>query len=118
MNADFLRYRGIIAIAVGVGVLVGAAGLFLYQQLYAEKRRMVLRRELAQLDLKVAEIRNELDVQCRKGRGRRSVLRKANKKSLSTAETEDKADRDLHWTVDTDDDDDDEFFDCSDENNV
>lgn len=117
MNADFLRYRGLIAVAVGVGVLLGAAGVFLYQQLYAEKRRMILRRDLARLDMTVAEIRNELDAQCRKSRGRRRVLRKANSKSSLTAETEDGTDIDLQSAVGTDDDDD-EFFDCSDENNV
>jgi hypothetical protein len=118
MNADIVRYRGLIAVAVGVGVLLGAAGVFLYQQLYAEKRRVLLWRDLARLDMTVAEIRNELDAQCRKSRGRRRVLRKANSKSL-TAETEDGTDIDLQSAVGTDDDDDDdEFFDCSDENNV
>jgi hypothetical protein len=117
MNADFLRYRGLIAVAVGAGVLLGAAGVLLYQQLFAEKRRMLLQRDLARLDMTVAEMRNELEVQCRKSRRRKHILRKANSNSLSTAETEDKTDLDLYSTVGTDDDDD-EFFDCSDENNV
>jgi hypothetical protein len=114
MNADIFRYRGLIAVAVGVGVLLGAAGVFLYQEFYAEKRRMLLRRGLTRLDITVAELQNEVDARCRKSG--RCVLRKASSKSL-TAETEDGTDIDLQSAVCTDDDDD-EFFDCSDENNV
>lgn len=116
MNADFLRYRGLLAAAVGAGVVLGAAGIFLYHQLYAEKRRMLLQRDLARLDMTVAEMRSELDALRRANRGRRPVLRKANSKNVSTTESEIDTDIDMYSAVGTDDDD--EFFDFSDEENL
>jgi hypothetical protein len=119
MSSDVVL-RGLIAVAVGVGVLMGAAGVFLYEHLFNE-RGMIHEQQLAPLDMTVGEVQNELDAQCRKSRRRRYVPRKANSKSSSTAETEDKTDIDVQSAVGTDDDDDDnneEFFDCSDENNV
>jgi hypothetical protein len=106
MNVEFLR-RGLIAVAVGAGFLLGAAGVFLYHQLYNEKRR---------LDMTVAEMRSEMDSLRRANRGRRSVLRKANSRSLSSADGEVDTDMDIYSTVGTDDDD--EFFDFSDEDDV
>ncbi|PSN49120.1 Regulator of microtubule dynamics protein 3 [Blattella germanica] len=116
MNADFLRYRGLLAAAVGAGVVLGAAGIFLYHQLYAEKRRMLLQRDLARLDMTVAEMRNELDALRRTARSRRPVSRRANTKSASTAGSELDTDIDLYSAIGTDDDD--EFFDFSDEDDV
>jgi len=116
MNSDILRYRGLIAAAVGAGLMLGAAGVFLYHQLYAEKRRMLLQRDLARLDMTVSEMRIELDALHRAGRARRPVHRKANSSNLSTADSELDTDIDMYSAVGTDDDD--EFFDFSDEDNV
>lgn len=116
MNADFLRYRGLLAAAVGAGVVLGAAGIFLYHQLYAEKRRMLLQRDLARLDMTVAEMRSELDALRRAARSRRPVARKANSKNTSTAESEVDTDIDLYSAIGTDDDD--EFFDFSDDEDL
>ncbi|KAJ9578255.1 hypothetical protein L9F63_005525, partial [Diploptera punctata] len=113
MNADFLRYRGLLAAAVGAGVVLGAAGIFLYHQLYAEKRRMLLQRDLARLDMTVAEMRSELDALRRVARNKRPVTRRSNKKSISTTDTELDTDIDLYSAIGTDDDD--EFFDFSDD---
>lgn len=57
MNSEWLRAKGIVAAAVGAGILLGAAGILLYQQLLAEKRRLdriassvsLLRRDLDHL---------------------------------------------------------------------
>jgi len=114
MNPDILR--GLIAVAVGAGLMLGAAGIFLYQQLNAEKRRMLLQREVARLDMTVAEMRIELDTLQRAGRARRPFLRKANSSNLSIADSELDTDIDMYSAIGTDDDD--EFFDFSDEDNV
>ncbi|XP_045487236.1 uncharacterized protein LOC110998127 isoform X2 [Pieris rapae] len=42
--------------------LVGAAGMFLYEQVYAEKRRAMLLSEVAKLDKQVSSMRTELEV--------------------------------------------------------
>lgn len=114
MNVDFLR--SLIAVAVGAGVLLGAAGIFLYHQLNAEKRRRMLQRDLARLDMTVADMRSELDSLRRANRGRRSVLRKVNSRSLSATDSVVDTDIDMYSTVGTDDDE--EFFDFSDEDDV
>lgn len=57
MNAEWLRARGVVAAAVGAGILLGAAGILLYQQIVAEKKRLdrvassvsLLRREIDHL---------------------------------------------------------------------
>ncbi|CAK1546471.1 unnamed protein product [Leptosia nina] len=41
--------------------LVGAAGMFLYEQVYAEKRRAMLVSEVAKLDKQVSSMRAELE---------------------------------------------------------
>lgn len=41
--------------------IVGAAGVFIYEQIYAEKRRTMLVREVARLDRQVASMRTELE---------------------------------------------------------
>ncbi|CAF4887543.1 unnamed protein product [Pieris macdunnoughi] len=41
--------------------LVGAAGMFLYEQVYAEKRRAMLLSEVARLDKQVSSMRTELE---------------------------------------------------------
>ncbi|XP_050678318.1 uncharacterized protein LOC126974748 [Leptidea sinapis] len=41
--------------------LVGAAGMFLYEQIYAEKRRAMLVNEVARLDKQVSSLRVELE---------------------------------------------------------
>ncbi|PNF36188.1 hypothetical protein B7P43_G10678 [Cryptotermes secundus] len=118
MNPEIVAIRGLIAVAVGVGVLLGVAGTFLYQQFLPEERRMLHQREFAPQHRTVAEMRNQPDAQGKKS-GRRSVFQKAKRKSLSTTETEVVTGIDQQSAVETnDDDDDDEFFDCSDENNV
>jgi hypothetical protein len=113
MNIDVLHR--LISVAFGVGVLLGGAGIVLYHQLYAEKRRLMLQRDLNRLDVTVTEMRNELDSLRRANRGR-SVRRKANSSSLSATDGEVDTDTDVYSAVGTDDDD--EFFDFSDEDNV
>jgi hypothetical protein len=110
MSAEFMLYRGLIAVAVGVGAVLGIAGVYLYQELFPERRRMLLQRDSARLDMTVAEIPNEVDAESRKSLRRRRVRQKSNSKSDAT-------DRDVQSAVGPDDDDD-EFFDCSDEINV
>lgn len=41
--------------------IVGAAGVFIYEQVYAEKRRAMLVREVQRLDKQVASMRTELE---------------------------------------------------------
>jgi uncharacterized protein YlxW (UPF0749 family) len=103
--------RAVIAGAVGAVVAVGTVGLILYQQLQADKRRMRLQRDVAQLNETVAEIQRELDSLQRENRGRRSVG-KANSRSVSSAG---ETDVDMYSAVGTDDGE--EFFDFSDEDN-
>ncbi|CAG4967301.1 uncharacterized protein LOC123704424 isoform X3 [Colias croceus] len=58
MNS-YLSPRWMVGAAV-VG-LVGAAGMFLYEQVYAEKRRAMLVSEVARLDKQVSSMRAELE---------------------------------------------------------
>ncbi|CAK1593045.1 unnamed protein product [Parnassius mnemosyne] len=58
MNS-FLSPRMMVGAAI-VG-LVGAAGVFIYEQIYAEKRRTMLVREVARLDKQVSSMRSELE---------------------------------------------------------
>ncbi|XP_054280783.1 regulator of microtubule dynamics protein 1-like [Macrosteles quadrilineatus] len=112
MNGDFIRYRGLVAVAVGAGVMIGAASVFLYQQLFGERRRLLLQEDISQLGETVAEIRRELDtlrvlqIQ-RKSRNSKRLLGAA---SITTeAETE-------MFSVVGGDEVDDEFFDFSSDN--
>lgn len=116
MNAEALAIRGLIAVAVGVAVLLGVAGAFLYQR-NPEEQRTLHQREFARQHRTEAEVRSELIAQYKK---RRRVAQEAKRKSSSTAGTEVVTHIDQKSVVDTDDDDDDdeEFFDCSDGNNV
>ncbi|KAL0809296.1 hypothetical protein ABMA28_011512 [Loxostege sticticalis] len=59
MNNNFLSSRALVGAAI-VG-LVGAAGVFIYEQIYAEKRRAMLVREVARLDKQVTSMRTELE---------------------------------------------------------
>ncbi|RVE54412.1 hypothetical protein evm_000897 [Chilo suppressalis] len=60
MNShSFLSPRALVGAAI-VG-LVGAAGMFIYEQVYAEKRRAMLVSEVARLDRQVATMRTELE---------------------------------------------------------
>lgn len=61
MNGDLIRYRGLIAVAVGAGVMLGAAGVFLYQQIFGERKRLLLQQDINNLGLSVAEVRRELN---------------------------------------------------------
>lgn len=58
MNS-FLSPRVMVGAAV-VGI-IGAAGVFIYEQMYAEKRRAMLVSEVARLDKQVASMRSELE---------------------------------------------------------
>ncbi|XP_059486709.1 regulator of microtubule dynamics protein 1-like [Neocloeon triangulifer] len=57
MNGEWFRTKGVVAAAVGAGILIGAAGILLFQQMMAEKKRLdkvassvsLLRRELETL---------------------------------------------------------------------
>lgn len=61
MNGELIRYRGLVAVAVGAGVMLGAAGVFLYQQLFGEQKRLLLQQDINKLNLSVSEIRRELN---------------------------------------------------------
>ncbi|XP_073965273.1 uncharacterized protein [Choristoneura fumiferana] len=56
---NFLSPRMMVGAAI-VG-LVGAAGVFIYEQIYNEKRRTMLMQEMARLDRQVSSMRTELE---------------------------------------------------------
>ncbi|KAG6459575.1 uncharacterized protein LOC115449534 [Manduca sexta] len=60
MNVNSVLSPRMMVGAAIVGI-VGAAGVFIYEQIYAEKRRSMLVREVARLDKQVASIRSELE---------------------------------------------------------
>nr|XP_032525773.1 uncharacterized protein LOC116776642 isoform X2 [Danaus plexippus plexippus] len=60
MNVNSFLSPRLMAGAAIVG-LVGAAGVFIYEQVYAEKRRAMLVGEVARLDKQVAAIRLEIE---------------------------------------------------------
>ncbi|XP_022824275.1 uncharacterized protein LOC111354887 [Spodoptera litura] len=59
MNTSYFSPRLMVGAAI-VGI-VGAAGVFIYEQVYAEKRRAMLVREVQRLDKQVASMRTELE---------------------------------------------------------
>ncbi|KAJ8706308.1 hypothetical protein PYW08_010934 [Mythimna loreyi] len=59
MNSSYVSPRLMVGAAI-VGI-VGAAGVFIYEQIYAEKRRSMLVREVARLDKQVSSMRTELE---------------------------------------------------------
>jgi len=113
MNGDFLRYRGLVAVAVGAGVMIGAASVFLYQQLFGERRRLsqMMQHDIDQLGLSVEEIRKELhDLRNHPPRVSRRRAGTVGAPSVVTdAETE------MFSTIGADDVDD-EFYDFSSDN--
>lgn len=60
MNGNLLRSQGLLAVAVGAGVVLGAAGVFLYEHLFKEKRRLILQNDVTKLGVSVSELRSEL----------------------------------------------------------
>lgn len=112
--AEFMRYRGLLAAAVGAGMMLGAAGIFLYHQLYAKRRRMMLQGEITRLGMSVEEIKKELDSLRRRNCCKHSSSKKRNF-TFSDVESE----YDMHSARDVDStiepDDLEEFFDFSDE---
>ncbi|XP_066990984.2 regulator of microtubule dynamics protein 2 [Anabrus simplex] len=115
MNADFLRYRGLLAAAVGAGVLLGAAGIFLYHQLYAERRRLMLQREVAKLGSTVAELKEELEALRRVGATKPKTAHRRRKVKSVTSSSDVDSDVEMFSAVGADDDGEDEFFDISDD---
>lgn len=114
MSADLLRYRGLLAAAVGAGVVLGAAGVFLYHQLHSERsRRLLLRQELDSLGGTVAEIQRQLEA-LRGRRGWKKYRQNVNFAAQDDDEVETKTEKsyDLFSLYSTEDDDD-EFFDFS-----
>uniref|UniRef100_T1HCN6 Regulator of microtubule dynamics protein 1 n=1 Tax=Rhodnius prolixus TaxID=13249 RepID=T1HCN6_RHOPR len=112
MNGNFLRSQGLLAVAVGAGVVIGATGLFLYEHLFKEKRRLILQQDVTELGMCVSQLRRELeeirDAQRRARRIIRSV-RERTPSSLNDGENE---------TISVEDEFDDEFFDLSDTEDV
>ncbi|XP_059057177.1 uncharacterized protein LOC131850826 [Achroia grisella] len=60
MNVNSILNPRVMVGAAIVGI-VGAAGVFIYEQMYAEKRRAMLVSEVARLDKQVASMRTELE---------------------------------------------------------
>lgn len=111
-GGDFLRYRGLLTVAVGAGVMIGAAGMFLYHHLFGERRRLLLQQDICQLGLSVAEIRKELDaIRALKAKPRRSHRNTSATSVVTDSET------DLFSAVGADELDD-EFFDFSSDENT
>ncbi|XP_071441981.1 regulator of microtubule dynamics protein 1-like [Hetaerina americana] len=116
MNADLLRYRGLLAAAVGAGVVLGAAGVFLYHQLHAERnRRLLMRQELDSLGGTVAEIQRQLESL----RGRRGWKKfRQNVNTLAEGDEDDaatiKSEKSLDlFSIYSTEDDEDEYYDFS-----
>uniref|UniRef100_A0A1B6DGK8 Regulator of microtubule dynamics protein 1 n=1 Tax=Clastoptera arizonana TaxID=38151 RepID=A0A1B6DGK8_9HEMI len=116
MNSDLVRARGLIAVAVGAGVIIGAAGVYIFQQIFGDRRRLILQQDLYQLGLSVSDIRKEME-------NIRSVENKIRKRGrlrnqlTSTSSVVTDADIEMFSTVGTDDLDD-EFYDLSSDENV
>lgn len=86
--------------------LVGAAGIFLYEQIYAEKRRAMLVRDVARLDNQVATMRQELENlrelqnQSRMKRAKHKRTPKAvTKPDIAPSEGGDELDRSMQSTL-------------------
>lgn len=108
MNGNLLRSQGLLAIAVGAGVVIGAAGVFLYEHFFKEKRRLILQKDVTKLGLSVSELKRELQ----ELRDAQKRLRRSRTKSLPSAPADAESDA-LSGA-----DDDDEFYDLSDEDDV
>ncbi|XP_068622036.1 uncharacterized protein [Battus philenor] len=96
MNSNtFLSPRVMVGAAI-VG-LVGAAGVFIYEQIYAEKRRAMLVREVARLDMQVSSMRTELEAlrelqketQLRRMKQKRSIKKSKTPKAVPSGDAVD-----------------------------
>ncbi|XP_066903246.1 regulator of microtubule dynamics protein 2 isoform X2 [Halyomorpha halys] len=108
MNGNLLRSQGLLAIAVGAGVVIGAAGVFLYEHLFKEKRRLVLQKDVTKLGISISELRKELQ----ELRDSQKRLRRNRIKSVTYATT----DLESETQSVVEDIEDDEFYDLSDDN--
>ncbi|KAK9506181.1 hypothetical protein O3M35_008162 [Rhynocoris fuscipes] len=109
MNGNFLRSQGLLAVAVGAGVVIGATGLFLYEHLFKEKRRLILQQDVTELNLCVSQLRRELEeIRDAQRRARRIFRNVRERTSSSLNDTENAS------AVTADEDFEDEFFDLSD----
>uniref|UniRef100_A0A1B6GZ04 Regulator of microtubule dynamics protein 2 n=1 Tax=Cuerna arida TaxID=1464854 RepID=A0A1B6GZ04_9HEMI len=113
MDGDFIRYRGLIVIAVGAGVMVGAAGVFLYQQLFGDRRRALLEQDIEDLNLSVAEIRRELTAL----RTNQQIRRRKPLSSLVAPSITTEAETDM-FSATGGDELEDEFFELAPENEI
>uniref|UniRef100_A0A0A9WMH1 Regulator of microtubule dynamics protein 1 n=1 Tax=Lygus hesperus TaxID=30085 RepID=A0A0A9WMH1_LYGHE len=109
MNSGFLKTPTLLTVAVGAGVMIGAAGVFLYEHLIKEKRRLILQRDVMNLGMSVTELRREVEELREAQMARRRSRRAAREEHNSTASVSE-SDVDMMSIVD----DEDEFFDFSD----
>lgn len=109
------RTRVLLAGVVGVGVVIGTAGVFLYRQLYEERRQVMQHQtHIHRLDKTVAEMRAELmELQAKQ----RSKTKLPRRKRAATMSTDTDSEYDMYSAVGTDDEDE-EFFDLSDEDDM
>ncbi|XP_046382381.1 regulator of microtubule dynamics protein 3-like isoform X2 [Ischnura elegans] len=118
MNADQLRYRGLLAAALGAGVVIGAAGVLLYHQLRSGRnRRLLMLQDLDSLGSTVAEIQRQLEaLRCRRGwrkiRQNSNPIVEEDEDDAATIKSEKSLDLFSAYSAE---DDDDEFFDFSSE---
>ncbi|CAH1408215.1 unnamed protein product [Nezara viridula] len=107
MNGNLLRSQGLLAIAVGAGVVIGAAGVFLYEHLFKEKRRLILQKDVTKLGISISELKKELQ----ELRDSQKRLRRNRIKAVTYATT----DLESETQSVVEDLDDDEFYDLSDD---
>lgn len=61
--SEIMKPKGYLILAIGTGVVIGAAGTYLWQQIDEEKRkRLLLTRDIVKLDGSVSQLRKELDI--------------------------------------------------------
>lgn len=101
-SGNFLSSRVMVGAAI-VGI-VGAAGVFIYEQVYAEKRRAMLVREVARLDRQVASMRSdieslrELQKETNLRRQKQKKVRKLRPKAAAIGDSVDAAERDQNMS--------------------
>ncbi|XP_049839556.1 regulator of microtubule dynamics protein 3-like [Schistocerca gregaria] len=113
MVNDAMFYRGLIALAMGLGVALGAVSFFIIEQ-FSTKRRLAVEHDVHRLATDIDDLRYEVQ-QLREAGGKKNKSGKRNARSISSRSTtsDGTSDVELLSAIGSTEDDE-EFFDFSD----
>lgn len=60
MSTDPHWLKGVIAIAVGIGITVGSVGVIFINQLFEKKEKLLLKQEVDDLNIEILDLQAEI----------------------------------------------------------